>query len=125
RGIGLSPTTSANTGEGCIAFMKAAFGLRLVPLFFAEFFFTVLFAAIRFGSPPLQGTLVGFVLKPERASYQFLRGKNSLSTIFSLEGIGFPQGRLAFHLPDGPFPVERCPPCERSSLARTASSEPG
>jgi hypothetical protein len=46
--------------------MKAAFGLRLAPDFFAEFFFTIFFAAILSRSPPLQGTLSAFI-KPERA----------------------------------------------------------
>jgi hypothetical protein len=38
RGIALEPTTDASGPLGVIAFMKAAFGLRFLPAFFAFFF---------------------------------------------------------------------------------------
>jgi hypothetical protein len=38
RGIALEPTTAASGPLGVIAFMKAAFGLRFLPAFFAFFF---------------------------------------------------------------------------------------
>ena len=47
RGIGLPPTTSLSCGLGCIAFMNAAFGVRLAPeRFFAADFFAVDFLAL-------------------------------------------------------------------------------
>src|SRR3954465_4379462 len=45
RGSGLSPTIFASAGLGCMAFMKAAFGLRAV--FLAVFFAAAFLAAIR------------------------------------------------------------------------------
>src|SRR5690349_9172538 len=45
RGSGLSPTIFASAGLGCMAFMKAAFGLRA--LFLAVFFAAAFLAAIR------------------------------------------------------------------------------
>src|SRR5262249_62334443 len=131
RGIGLSPTTSAKTAEGCIAFMKAAFGLRFVPVFY-EFFFTFFFAAILFGSPPPQGTLVGSSIKPESASYQFLRGKNSLSIDFFTRaprqarggGVGFPGISLAVR---GGFlvkPSSNERPCERGEWFSRGLADP-
>src|SRR5260370_6500245 len=85
RGSGLSPTTSAKTGDGCIAFMNAALGLRLVPVdFFEALFFAIFFAAIRFESPPLQGTLIGFVPKAgERLLPEPQREKQSLERFFT------------------------------------------
>src|ERR1700682_2954759 len=47
RGSGLSPTIFASAGLGCMAFMKAAFGLRAV---FLAVFFAAFLAAIRFSS---------------------------------------------------------------------------
>jgi hypothetical protein len=38
RGIALEPTTDASGPLGVIGFMKAAFGLRFLPAFFAFFF---------------------------------------------------------------------------------------
>src|SRR3954462_5737234 len=38
RGIALDPITAASVLLGVIGFMKAAFGLRFLPLFFAFFF---------------------------------------------------------------------------------------
>jgi hypothetical protein len=38
RGIALDPITAASVPLGVIGFMKAAFGLRFLPLFFAFFF---------------------------------------------------------------------------------------
>jgi hypothetical protein len=38
RGIALDPTTAASGPVGFIGFMKAAFGLRFLPAFFAFFF---------------------------------------------------------------------------------------
>src|SRR6266513_3184038 len=48
RGSGLSPTIFASAAEGCMAFMKAALGLRAV--FLAAGFLAAFFAAIRFSS---------------------------------------------------------------------------
>src|SRR5262249_21344287 len=79
RGSGRSPTTSASTGDGVIAFMKAAFGLRLAPVdFFAPFF---VFLAIR--SPP-RGDMKfpASLRKAGGALYQSGRGKNSVSINF-------------------------------------------
>src|SRR4051812_18844942 len=73
RGSGFSPTTSASTADGVSSFMNAAFGFRFAgaAAFFAGAFFAgaavVFFAAIRFESPPLQGTLRGFVHKADVA----------------------------------------------------------
>src|SRR5690242_16075254 len=47
RGKGLSPPILARAGLGCMAFMKAAFGLRAV---FLAGFFAAFLAAIRFAS---------------------------------------------------------------------------
>src|SRR5688572_6513406 len=38
RGIELEPTTDWSCSDGCIGFMKAAFGVRFAPLRFADFF---------------------------------------------------------------------------------------
>ncbi|HET7598531.1 MAG TPA: hypothetical protein VFK15_16500 [Burkholderiales bacterium] len=47
RGIALFPITAPSAPLGCIAFMKAAFGLRFAPLFFfAAVFLDFFFAAI-------------------------------------------------------------------------------
>src|SRR6185312_8689782 len=48
RGIGLLPTTAASSGEGVIAFMKAAFGLRAAAFFLAGAFLAGAFLAAAF-----------------------------------------------------------------------------
>src|SRR6185437_8448007 len=57
RGIGLFPTTAPSAADGCIAFMNAAFGVRLAP-FFAAFFGALFFALLAlFLAPPFFAAL--------------------------------------------------------------------
>jgi hypothetical protein len=61
RGSGMLPTTAANMADGVIAFMNAAFGLRLAPVFFAFFLGAAFFAGAFFADFFAAGFLAGFL----------------------------------------------------------------
>src|SRR6185503_5416409 len=82
RGIGLEPTTSLSAASGCIGFMNAALGFRLV-VFLATFFFADFLAAFFFAidESPVEGPNVTCGGATKYSRMQKL-------SIFSLDTIG-------------------------------------
>jgi hypothetical protein len=84
RGIGLLPMTAPSEELGCIAFMNAAFGLRLEALFFlaGAFLLAFFFAAIRCLPLSSGGRLGGGALPLASSTVtRGCRGKTLLSMI--------------------------------------------
>src|SRR3954464_515055 len=88
RGSGFSPTILASAGLGCIAFMKAAFGLRAV--FLPALFFAAAFlAAIRCVLP------CGGAVSPRKPAHSDRSGSPPSSDFSLWNGGFFPRKRNA------------------------------
>src|SRR5882672_1035534 len=113
RGSGLSPTIFASAGLGCMAFMKAAFGLRAV---FLAGFFAAFLAAIRVFLPigelsPLENPRT--LTEADRLRPAFSLGERRIFTLGTVD-----EARSSGPRPRNPQDRRALPPQEERERSR-------